>query len=86
MKEARKLLKNEAVSDHISEKIISTIPKISFRGADIIPEVLYLTGKIVQDADRLDAMGAIGIARTFVYGGSKGRMMYDPDINPVKHN
>ena len=67
--------------DHVSS-IISTI---SFKGAKVILPMKTLEGMIVQDADRLDAIGAIGIARTFAYGGHKNREMYNPDICPVLH-
>lgn len=63
---------------HIDE-ILHTIENIGFKGGNgIVLETLE--GKVVQDADRLDALGAIGTARTFMYSGAKGQAMYDPEI------
>ncbi len=69
------------VSQHISQ----IIADISFKGADVAQPVLSLEGQVVQDADRLDAIGAIGVARAFAYGGAKGRLIYDPDVKPAEH-
>ena len=65
------------------ETIINTL---SFKGANVAEKMQSLEGKIVQDADRLDAIGAIGIARTFTYGGYKNRPMYQPNIPPTLHD
>lgn len=72
------LLVDEGVIDHV-EKIIKNI---SFKGGNFTQDFSSIELAVVQDADRLDAMGAIGIARAFNYGGFKGRAMYDPAIEP----
>ncbi|MED3572055.1 HD domain-containing protein [Cytobacillus praedii] len=61
------------------EKIIEIIQSISFKGGRKT-ELISVEAEIVQDADRLDAIGAIGIGRTFAYGGKKGHLLYDPAI------
>lgn len=66
--------------------ITSIIEKASFKGSGVKNQIDTLEGKIVQDADRLDAIGAIGIARTFAYGGAKGREIYNPKIKPSRHD
>jgi uncharacterized protein len=68
-----------------SKRVASIIRKLSFKGAGVEEEMTDEIGKIVQDADRLDAIGAIGIARTFAYGGHKNQPLYDPQITPVLH-
>jgi uncharacterized protein len=69
---------DSSVISHVKE-IISTM---SFKGANAKNNIKSLEGKCVQDADRLDAIGAIGIARGFAFGGQKGNLIYDPSIPP----
>lgn len=66
--------------------ILKVIGEVSFKGAEVETPVSSLESAIVQDADRLDAIGAIGIARTFSYGGFKNRLIYDPEILPEMHD
>ena len=82
LKVSRKFLEKENASEEIIEKVLFIIKNISFKNRNEAPENLPIELKIVQDADRLDAIGAIGIARTFNFGGFKNNLMYHPDIQP----
>ncbi|GGE58692.1 phosphohydrolase [Priestia taiwanensis] len=70
------------IQDEAKEHILSIIKNMSYKGGNG-GVVTTIEGKVVQDADRLDALGAIGIARTFAFGGKKGDLMYDPEI-PIR--
>lgn len=81
-KVAREFLNSQDVPEEIIEHLIKIIDNVSFKGGNIERDFSSPELDIVQDADRLDALGAIGIARTFNYGGFKGRALYDPEIKP----
>ncbi len=72
----------QATIDHVCD----IIAHVSFKGAGVPTPMSSAEGRVVQDADRLDALGAIGIARTFAYGAHAGHAMHDPDVPPEDHD
>ncbi|MBI4212135.1 MAG: HD domain-containing protein [Deltaproteobacteria bacterium] len=82
---AREWLQKMDVAPDVTEHVCSIIASMSFKGAKTISAKLTLEGQIVQDADRLDAIGAIGIARAFAYGGFSGQPMHDEKLLPKSH-
>lgn len=86
-KVARDWLTALNVEEPVIHDVCEIIETISFKGASVKAiSMRTLEGKVVQDADRLEAIGAIGIARAFAYGGAKGRLMYDPAVQPELHD
>lgn len=85
---------NKVIADFLSKidypdnkicVIQEIVEKVSFKGSGVEDADVSLEGQIVRDADRLDAIGAIGIARAFAYGGNKSRQIYNPEIKPQLH-
>ena len=76
---------DENAGEEISEHVLSVIKNISFKGAGVKDQMSTEEGKIVQDADRLDALGAIGIARVFATGAYFKRPIYDPEVEHTLH-
>ncbi|WMI66547.1 HD domain-containing protein [Aestuariibaculum sp. YM273] len=79
---AREFLFKHNVDSTIIEHVVQIIENISFKGGNEAQNFKSPELDVVQDADRLDAIGAIGIARCFNYGGFKNRALYDPEIKP----
>jgi uncharacterized protein len=84
-REAERLLTRVGAPRHIVDPVVDIVATISFKGAGVQTAMRTLEGQCVQDADRLDALGAIGIARCFAYGGHTGRQIYDPAVAPEMH-
>lgn len=84
-KAARDWLETLDVSEEDITHVEDIIRDTSFKGAEVDLAMKTLEARIVFDADKLDAIGAIGIARTFAYGGNKGRAMYEPSQKPTMH-
>ena len=82
---AREFLESENADEVTIQHVINIIENLSFKGGNAEKTLSSVELDIVQDADRLDAMGAIGIARTFNYGGFKNRALYNPNIAPNLH-
>ena len=84
-REVLQLLCSLGASADLAQQVAQIVSVVSYKGAHVPDSMTSLEGQIVRDADRLDAIGAIGIARAFSYGGSKGRALYDPNIAPTLH-
>ncbi|MDA3890748.1 MAG: HD domain-containing protein [Salinivirgaceae bacterium] len=80
---ALEFLKTLNVQNEIVEQIIPIIKFVSFKGGNFTVSYKSIELEIVQDADRLDAIGAMGISRAFNYGGFKNRAIYNPEIKPT---
>lgn len=81
-KKARRFLSSQNLPKETIDHVVKIIENVSFKGGNQAQKFTSNELEVVRDADRLDALGAIGIARTFNYGGFKNRKLYDPEIKP----
>jgi uncharacterized protein len=82
---AQRWLESLAADAPLVDRVTRIVGEVSFKGAGVPTCPTSLEGQVVQDADRLDAIGAIGIARTFAYGAHAGQPIHDPDTAPELH-
>lgn len=75
-KSAQEILEMGGANEEMTKKVLTCIASVSFSGGNE-KNITSIEGAIIRDADRLDAIGAIGIARAFAFGGAKGRKLYD---------
>lgn len=84
-KQAKEWMKKQGIDEETVSHICDIIDGLSYKGAGVDTKMKTLEGKTVQDADRLDALGAIGIVRCFATGPKLGNVIYDPKIKVKKH-
>lgn len=84
-REATLWLRGLGAEDAVVRHVAEIIAGLSYKGAGVPTPMSTIEGMVVQDADRLDAIGAIGIARAFAYGGHRGRELHSPDVPPEPH-
>src|SRR5262245_57212935 len=82
---AGRLLKKLGAEAGLIGRVQQVVREVTFKGAGVKDRPSSIEARLVQDADRLDAIGAVGIARCFAYGGSRGRAIYTPGEKPVLH-
>lgn len=85
-REARKWLKSIGAPEKIITHVEDIVRNVSFKGAKVKNNLNTREGQIVHDADKLDALGAIGIARCFAFAGFNGDIMFNPDVKPILHS
>lgn len=83
---AKQFLLDLGATENIATEVANIITEISFKGANVETPILSTEAKIVQDADRLDAIGAIGIARAFACGNAFNQKIHEPELTPTLHN
>jgi len=86
LKKVSYFLMQERIPDKITAAVLYVIKNVSFKGAGVQTKPESIEAMVVQDADRIDAIGAIGIARVFAFGGHFKEEMYNPDVKPRMHS